>query len=60
MKNSDETYENSRRNFIQKSLIGASTFAGLTVASTSHASVETQKDDFEPEVTNYLINCFIN
>ena len=52
MKNSDETYENSRRNFIQKSLIGASTFAGLTVASTSHASVEAQKDDFEPEVTN--------
>jgi len=43
---------NPRRNFIQKSILGASTFAGLSVASTAHASVENGVEDFEPEIIN--------
>ena len=44
--------ENPRREFMQKSLLGASAFAGLSVASTSHAKVENSKKSLEPEVTN--------
>ena len=32
--------ENPRREFMQKSLLGASAFAGLSVATTSHAKVD--------------------
>ena len=44
--------QNPRRNFIQKSILGASTFAGLSVASTAHASVEKSEENFKPEVVN--------
>ena len=44
--------ENPRREFMQKTLLGASAFAGLSVASTSHAKVENPKKSLEPEVTN--------
>ena len=51
-KKTDPEPQNPRRNFIQKSILGASTFAGLTVASTAHASVENGVEDFEPEIIN--------
>ena len=44
--------ENPRREFMQKTLLGASAFAGLSVASTSHAKVENPQKSLEPEVTN--------
>ncbi|MEC7394515.1 MAG: FAD-dependent oxidoreductase, partial [Verrucomicrobiota bacterium] len=44
--------ENPRREFMQKTLLGASAFAGLSVASTSHAMVENPQKSLEPEVTN--------
>ena len=44
--------ENPRREFMQKTLFGASAFAGLSVASTSHAKVENPQKSLEPEVTN--------
>ena len=44
--------QNPRRNFIQNSILGASTFAGLSVASTAHASVEKSEENFKPEVVN--------
>ena len=44
--------ENPRREFMQKTLLGASAFAGLSVASTSHANVENPQKSLEPEVTN--------
>jgi len=50
--NSGPLPENPRRNFIQKSLLGASTIAGLSVTSTSHAAVEKKGDEFDPEITN--------
>ncbi|NBQ02675.1 MAG: FAD-dependent oxidoreductase [Opitutae bacterium] len=37
---------------MQKSLLGASAFAGLSVASTAHAKVESPQKSLEPEVTN--------
>jgi hypothetical protein len=43
---------NLRRNFIQKSILGASTVAGLSVTSTAHASVENPHESFNPEVTD--------
>ena len=44
--------ENPRREFMQKSLLGASAFAGLSVATTSHAKVENPQKSLEPEVMN--------
>jgi hypothetical protein len=44
--------ENPRREFMQKSLLGASAFAGLSVATTSHAKVENPQKSLEPEVIN--------
>jgi hypothetical protein len=44
--------ENPRREFMQKSLLGASAFAGLSVTSTTHAKVENSQKSLEPEVTN--------
>ena len=44
--------ENPRREFMQKSLIGASAFAGLSVATTSHAKVDNPQKSLEPEVVN--------
>ena len=46
--------KNLRRNFIQKSIVGASTFAGLSVASTAHAAVENKENDFEPEIIDKI------
>ena len=46
------SFPNLRNEFMQKSLLGASVFAGLSVASTSHAKVENSKKSLEPEVTN--------
>ena len=44
--------ENPRREFMQKSLLGASAFAGLSVATTSHAKVDNPQKSLEPEVIN--------
>jgi len=44
--------ENPRREFMQKSLLGASAFAGLSVANTSHAKVDNPQKSLEPEVVN--------
>ena len=44
--------ENPRREFMQKSLLGASAFAGLSVATTSHAKVDNPQKSLEPEVVN--------
>ena len=44
--------ENPRREFMQKSLLGASAFAGLSVATTSHAKVDNPHKSLEPEVIN--------
>ena len=44
--------ENPRREFMQKSLLGASAFAGLSVATTSHAKVDYPQKSLEPEVIN--------
>ena len=44
--------ENPRREFMQKSLLGASAFAGLSVTSTTHAKVDNSQKSLEPEVTN--------
>ena len=46
--------ENPRREFMQKSLLGASTFAGLSVATTSHAKIENPQRSLEPEVINEI------
>ena len=46
--------KNRRRNFIQNSIVGASTFASLSVASTAHAAVENTEKDFEPEIINEI------
>ena len=44
--------ENPRREFMQNSLLGASAFAGLSLASTSHAKVENPQKSLQPEVIN--------
>ena len=44
--------ENPRREFMQKSLLGASAFAGLSVATTSHAKVDNPQKSLEAEVIN--------
>jgi hypothetical protein len=46
--------KNRRRNFIQNSIVGASTFASLSVASTAHAAVENKENDFEPEIIDKI------
>ena len=43
--------ETNRRDFLQHSVLGTAA-AGLTIASTSHASAETPAEALEPEVTN--------
>ena len=43
---------NHRRGFLQKSLLGASSFAGLNIASSTHVSAESVSQADEPEITN--------
>lgn len=43
--------ETDRRDFLQQSVVGAAA-AGLTIASTSHATAQPVADAAEPEITN--------
>lgn len=43
--------DTNRRDFLQKSVFGTAA-AGLTIASTSHASAQAPAEALEPEVTN--------
>ena len=51
--NPSET-ETDRRDFLQQSALGAAAAAaaGLTIASTSHVSAQTDPAAAEPEITN--------